>query len=118
MTPNVCIVELGGTVGDIESAPFIEALRQLQLKLGRENCVFGHVSLVPNMSGEQKTKPTQHSVQVLRSLGLFPDFLFCRSSSPLEPGTIEKLSMFSQVKKERVISVHDVPNIFHVPMLL
>jgi CTP synthase len=70
------------------------------------------------MSDEQKSKPTQHSVQVLRSLGLFPDFLFCRSKEMLRPETIEKLSLFSQVKKERVISVFDVPNMFHVPLVL
>ena len=68
--PNVCILELGGTVGDIESAPFVEALRQFQLKHGRDNVVFCHVSLVPDIFGEQKTKPTQHSIQTLRSLGL------------------------------------------------
>ena len=82
--PDACIIELGGTVGDIESAPYIEALRQFQFRVGRENITFVHVSLVPVMGpvGEQKTKPTQHTVKELRGLGITPDILVCRSSSP------------------------------------
>ena len=93
-TPDVCVIELGGTVGDIESAPFVEALRQFQFRVGRENICFFHVSLVPviGVVGEQKTKPTQHTVKELRAAGLAPDFLVCRSSEPLYPEVKEKLS--------------------------
>jgi len=84
-SPQVCVVELGGTVGDIESAPYVEALRQFQFRVSKENIVFVHVSLVPAVGpeGEQKSKPTQHAVQALRALGLNPDFLVCRSEQPL-----------------------------------
>ena len=84
-TPEACVIELGGTVGDIESSPFIEALRQFQFRVGRENICFVHVSLVPVMGpvGEQKTKPTQHTVKELRGLGINPDVLVCRAETPL-----------------------------------
>lgn len=92
-TPDVCVIELGGTVGDIESMPFVEALRQFQFRVGPDNICNVHVSLVPviGVVGEQKTKPTQHSVQVLRSLGLNPNLLACRCQEPLEDGVRQKL---------------------------
>jgi CTP synthase len=118
--PDACIIELGGTVGDIESAPYIEALRQFQFRVGRENVTFVHVSLVPVMGpvGEQKTKPTQHTVKELRGLGITPDILVCRSSAPLNDETREKLAAFCHVSPEAVMSTHDVPNIYHVPLML
>ena len=119
-TPDACIIELGGTVGDIESAPYVEALRQFQFRVGRENVTFVHVSLVPVMGpvGEQKTKPTQHTVKELRGLGISPDILVCRSSAPLADETREKLAAFCHVKPQAVMSTHDVPNIYHVPLML
>jgi CTP synthase len=119
-TPDVCVIELGGTVGDIESAPFVEALRQFQFRVGRENICFFHVSLVPviGVVGEQKTKPTQHTVKELRAAGLAPDFLVCRSSEPLIPEVKEKLSSFCHVEPSHVYSAHDVPNIYHVALML
>jgi len=118
--PEVCIVELGGTLGDIESMPFVEALRQLQDNVGYKNLCFAHVSLVPEMGDppEQKTKPTQHSVKQMMSMGLSPDFLCCRGSTPLEPGTVSKLSMFTAVPKGAIISLHDVSNIYRVPLMM
>ena len=119
-TPDACIIELGGTVGDIESSPYVEALRQFQFRVGRENVTFVHVSLVPVMGpvGEQKTKPTQHTVKELRGLGITPDILVCRSSSPLTEETRNKLAAFCHVKPGAVMSTHDVPNIYHVPLML
>ncbi len=119
-SPDVCVIELGGTVGDIESAPFVEALRQFQFRVGRENIVFVHVSLVPvvGVVGEQKTKPTQHTVKELRAAGLSPDFLVCRAEEPLEPATKEKLALFCHVPESHVLSAHDVSNIYRVPLLL
>ena len=119
-TPDACIIELGGTVGDIESAPYIEALRQFQFRVGRENISFVHVSLVPVMGpvGEQKTKPTQHSVKELRGLGITPDILVCRSTRPMTQETKEKLAAFCHVSADAVMSTHDVPNIYHVPLML
>ncbi|EKM56591.1 uncharacterized protein PHACADRAFT_118408 [Phanerochaete carnosa HHB-10118-sp] len=118
--PDVCIVELGGTVGDIESAPFVEAMRQFQFRVGHENFALIHVSLVPDMHGEQKTKPTQTTVHALRGLGLLPDLIACRLivQKPLEPATKEKISMFCHVSAEQVIGVHDVASVYHVPLLL
>ena len=120
LEPEVCIIELGGTVGDIESAPYVEALRQFQFRVGRDNVTFVHVSLVPVMGpvGEQKTKPTQHTVKELMGLGITPDILVCRSSAPLNPETRAKLAAFCHVPEEAVISTHDVPNIYHVPLML
>lgn len=119
-TPDVCVIELGGTVGDIESAPYIEALRQFQFRVGRENVTFVHVSLVPVMGpvGEQKTKPTQHSVKELRGLGIIPDILVCRSTQPMTEETKQKLAAFCHVSTDAVMSTHDVPNIYHVPLML
>ncbi|XP_064408286.1 CTP synthase 1 [Latimeria chalumnae] len=118
--PQVCVIELGGTVGDIESMPFIEAFRQFQFKVKRENFCNIHVSLVPQPSstGEQKTKPTQNSVRELRGLGLSPDLIVCRCSNPLDTAVKEKISMFCHVEPEQVICVHDVSSIYRVPLLL
>jgi len=118
--PDVCIIELGGTVGDIESMPFVEALRQFQFRIGRENILFFHVSLVPVLGsvGEEKTKPTQHSVQNLRAAGLSPDFLVCRSTQPLSLSTKKKLALFCHVPAEHCLGVHDLSNIYRVPLLL
>ncbi|KAG6914365.1 CTP synthase ura7 [Tephrocybe rancida] len=118
--PDVCIVELGGTVGDIESAPFVEAMRQFQFRVGHENFALIHVSLVPDMHGEQKTKPTQTTVHSLRGLGLLPDLIACRLliAQPLQPATKAKISMFCHVTSEQVFGVHDVSSVYHVPLLL
>jgi CTP synthase len=118
--PDVCVIELGGTIGDIESMPFVEALRQLQLKVAPEDFCLIHVSMVPIIgeSGEQKTKPTQHSVKELRSLGLAPDFIVCRSPVVVETGSREKIALFCNVPKQNVLSIHDVRNIYHVPLLM
>lgn len=118
--PEACVIELGGTVGDIESSPFIEALRQFQFRVGRENVCFVHVSLVPVMGpvGEQKTKPTQHTVKELRGLGINPDVLVCRAEAPLEQETREKLAAFCHISPNAVMSAHDVSNIYRVPLLL
>uniref|UniRef100_A0AAR2K178 CTP synthase n=1 Tax=Pygocentrus nattereri TaxID=42514 RepID=A0AAR2K178_PYGNA len=118
--PQVCVIELGGTVGDIESMPFIEAFRQFQFKVKRENFCNIHVSLVPQPSttGEQKTKPTQNSVRELRGLGLSPDLIVCRCSTPLDTAVKEKISMFCHVEPEQVICIHDVSSIYRVPLLL
>ncbi|KAF9226343.1 CTP synthase [Gyrodon lividus] len=118
--PDICIVELGGTVGDIESAPFVEAMRQFQFRVGHENFALIHVSLVPDMHGEQKSKPTQTTVHALRGLGLLPDLIACRllGPKPLERATKDKISMFCHVASEQVIGVHDVSSVYHVPLLL
>ncbi|KAI0299838.1 CTP synthase N-terminus-domain-containing protein [Russula brevipes] len=118
--PDLCIVELGGTVGDIESAPFVEAMRQFQFRVGHENFALIHVSLVPDMHGEQKTKPTQTTVHALRGLGLLPDLIACRLlvPQPLTKVTKEKISMFCHVTSQQVVGVHDVTSVYHVPLLL
>lgn len=117
---DVCLIEVGGTVGDIESMIFLEALRQFQFRVGRENFCLVHVSLVPVLGsvGEQKTKPTQHAVRELRSAGLTPDIIICRSSEELELSTKTKIGMFCHISPNHVLSVHDVSNIYHVPLLL
>ena len=119
-TPDACVIELGGTVGDIESAPFIEALRQFQFRAGKGNICFVHVSLVPVMGpvGEQKTKPTQHTVKELRGLGIIPDILVCRSEKPLDDETKSKLAAFCHVSEEAVVSAHDVSNLYQIPISL
>eukprot|EP00004_Rigifila_ramosa_P015504 TRINITY_DN3600_c0_g1_i1.p1 TRINITY_DN3600_c0_g1~~TRINITY_DN3600_c0_g1_i1.p1 ORF type:complete len:609 (+),score=157.23 TRINITY_DN3600_c0_g1_i1:160-1827(+) len=114
---DVCVIELGGTVGDIESMPFFEAMRQFQFRVGAGNMILLHVSLVP-VFGEQKTKPTQHTVQELRSLGLTPNFIMCRCTEPLEESTKQKVSQFCHVPVSHVVNVHNVSNIFHVPLVL
>lgn len=118
--PDVCVIELGGTIGDIESMPFIEALGQFSYRVGPGNFCLIHVSLVPvlNVVGEQKTKPTQHSVRGLRGLGLTPDVLACRSTMPLDENVKAKLSQFCHVPDENIITLFDVPNIWHIPLLL
>ncbi|MDP7002748.1 MAG: CTP synthase (glutamine hydrolyzing) [Candidatus Thalassarchaeaceae archaeon] len=118
--PDACVIELGGTVGDIESAPFVEALRQFQFRVGQENVCFVHVSLIPVMGpvGEQKTKPTQHTVKELRGLGINPHMLVCRSKSPLVDETRQKVSAFCHVPPNAVVSAHDVSNIYQVPIML
>jgi len=117
---DVTLVELGGTVGDIESMPFLEAVRQLHIEVGHENLMFVHTTLVPIMGvvGEQKTKPTQHSVKELRAIGIIPDMVVCRCEEPLEEGIKEKLALFCDVKKEAVISAEDARSIYHVPYML
>ncbi|GMH25808.1 hypothetical protein Nepgr_027651 [Nepenthes gracilis] len=122
---DVCVIELGGTIGDIESMPFIEAFGQFSCRVGSGNLCLIHVSLVPvlNAVGEQKTKPTQHSVRGLRSLGLTPDILACRSTMALDESIKVKLSQFCHVPPyhcsgENIITLYDVPNIWHIPLLL
>ncbi|KAL8298932.1 hypothetical protein RB601_002175 [Gaeumannomyces tritici] len=116
--PDVCIIELGGTVGDIESMPFVEALTQLRHRYGRNGFFSIHVSFVPLIHGEQKTKPTQHSVKTVRSAGLIPDLLCCRCETGLEKGTVNKIALHCQLEPEQVLVVHDMPSIYQVPMLL
>lgn len=115
---DICLIEVGGTVGDIESSVFFEALRQFQFRVGDENFCLMFVSLVPILSDEQKTKPTQHGVRDLRSLGLSPKVIFCRCPIPLEDSCKNKISAFCHVGPNNVISVHDVKNVYHVPLLL
>ncbi|XP_073083565.1 LOW QUALITY PROTEIN: CTP synthase 2 [Manis javanica] len=118
--PQICIIELDGTIGDIEGMPFVEAFRQFQFKAKIENFCNIHVSLVPQQgaTGEQKTKPTQNSIRVLRGLGLSPDLIICRSSAPIEMATKKKISMFYHVNPEQVICIHDVSSTYRVPLLL
>ncbi|XP_030481055.2 uncharacterized protein LOC115698016 isoform X1 [Cannabis sativa] len=117
---DVCVIELGGTIGDIESMPFIEALGQFSYRVGPGNFCLIHVSLVPvlNVVGEQKTKPTQHSVRGLRCLGLTPHLLACRSTTALDENVKMKLSQFCHVPKNNIITLYDVSNIWHIPLLL
>ncbi|PON51230.1 CTP synthase [Parasponia andersonii] len=117
---DVCVIELGGTIGDIESMPFIEALGQFSYRVGPGNFCLIHVSLVPvlNVVGEQKTKPTQHSVRGLRGLGLTPNILACRSTKALDENVKAKLAQFCHVPAENIVTLHDVPNIWHIPLLL
>ena len=117
---DIAIVEVGGTVGDIESLPFLEALRQLKVELGPENAVSVHVTLVPHISsaGELKTKPTQHSVKDMREIGIQPDILICRCDRPINKGLKEKISLFSNVPVNRVISAVDVSCIYELPLVL
>jgi len=117
---DVVIVEIGGTVGDIESLPFLEAIRQMRLELGPENTVFVHVTLVPFIptAGELKTKPTQHSVKEMLSIGIQPDILLCRSDHWLSPELKKKIALFCNVAESRVISAQDVDTIYAVPVEL
>jgi len=116
---DVCIVELGGTVGDIEGMPFLEAVRQFVHEQQEDDFLLTHVTLVPySKNGEQKTKPTQHSVKELRSIGLQPDVLVGRCDDPLEPATKEKIALFCDVPTEAVFSNPDVEDIYHVPLML
>jgi len=115
---DVVIVEVGGTVGDIESLPFIEAIRQMKTMVGRKNCIYIHVTLVPyiDVSGELKTKPTQHSVSVLRSFGINPDIIICRSDRRLTKEAKKKISMFCDVEERLVFEAKNVSEIYEVPM--
>ncbi len=117
---DVLLVECGGTVGDIESLPFLEALRQIRVEEGSENVLFVHVTLAPSLDvvGEQKTKPTQHSVQELRRIGIQPDYLAVRCTEPLLEKTKTKIALFTNVNVNDVISCHDVDSIFMVPQSL
>jgi CTP synthase len=116
---DVVIVEVGGTVGDIESLPFLEAIRQMRQELGRENTVFVHLTLVPyiHASGEQKTKPTQHSVKELREIGIQPDILLCRTDRFLSAEIKSKIALFCSVPEDAVITAKDVDNIYEVPLV-
>ena len=116
---EVVVCEVGGTVGDIESLPFLEAIRQLKNDLGRQNVFYVHLSLVPLIRGEEmKTKPTQHSVQALRAIGIQPDAIVCRSEQPIGPEIKEKIALFCDVPREAVISVPDADTIYRVPLVL
>ena len=117
---DICIVEIGGTVGDIESLPFIEAIRQIGFDLGKENALYIHLTLVPfiKTSGEIKTKPTQHSVKELRSIGIQPDILICRSETPLPDQQKDKIALFTNVNKKSVISAYDVSDTHEIPSIL
>tara|TARA_B100001093_G_scaffold373750_1_gene358724 strand:- start:4869 stop:6497 length:1629 start_codon:yes stop_codon:yes gene_type:complete len=117
---DIAIVEVGGTVGDIESQPFVEALRQMALELPNSAWAFVHLTLVPyiNASGELKTKPTQHSVKELRSLGIGPDALVCRSEQELPNEEKNKIALFCSVPNDNVISMHDVETVYSIPLLL
>ncbi|KAK4503080.1 hypothetical protein PRZ48_006507 [Zasmidium cellare] len=116
--PDVCIVELGGTVGDIESMAFVEALTELRRKCGKDDFMQIHVSYIPVVHGEQKTKPTQMAIKAVRSAGLIPDLIACRCEKPLEPGAIDKIARFCQVRNESVLAVRDMPSTYQVPILL
>ncbi|MGH9916404.1 MAG: CTP synthase, partial [Pyrinomonadaceae bacterium] len=118
--PDIVIVEIGGTVGDIESLPFLEAIRQIGNELGEENTLFIHVTLVPFIStaGELKTKPTQHSVRELREIGIAPDILLCRSDRALSRELRSKIALFCNVKESAVITAQDVSTIYEVPLAL
>lgn len=117
---DVCLIELGGTIGDIEGMPYIEAFRQFQFRVGRDNFCVVHVSLVPepDSTGEQKTKPTQNSVRELRGLGLSPDLIMCRCKNTVTNSVKQKVSLFCHVPPEQVIDVHDCKSIYSVPVLL
>jgi CTP synthase len=118
--PDVVITEVGGTVGDIESLPFLEAIRQVRHDIGRDNCFYLHVSLVPYLapSGELKTKPTQHSVAALRNIGIQPDALVCRSDREIPEKLKHKLSLYCDVDREAVVSAADAPSIYDIPKVL
>ena len=118
--PDVAVVEIGGTVGDIESLPFVEAVRQMSFRVGRNNTCFIHLTLCPWIpsAGELKTKPTQHSVQKLREEGVYPDMLLCRAEHMIPEGERAKISLFSNVPMDCVISVADASTIYEVPLML
>ena len=117
---EISIIEVGGTVGDIESQPFLEAIRQFQTEQGRENAVLIQVSLIPYLkaSGEMKTKPTQMSVRQLQNMGIWPDILVCRSDYPLDDAMREKIAMFCNVKKEHVLQNLDADSLYEVPLMM
>jgi CTP synthase len=117
---DVALIEIGGTVGDIESLPFLEAIRQMRMELGRQNALFIHLTLLPFIptAGETKTKPTQHSVKELRSIGIQPDILLCRSDRPIADSARSKIALFTNVEKEAVIPLLDVDFIYQLPIEL
>ena len=117
---DVCMVEIGGTVGDIESLPFLEAIRQMGVELGRNNVLYMHLTLIPYIpsSGEIKTKPTQHSVKELRSIGIQPDILLCRAQSKVPDEQRRKIALFTNVEERAVISAVDADDLYKIPMLL
>ena len=117
---DICMVEIGGTVGDIESLPFLEAIRQMGIEMGRGKCVYMHLTLVPYIptSGETKTKPTQHSVKELRSIGIQPDILLCRAAKPLPEDARRKIALFTNVEERAVISAPDADDIYKIPLIL
>ncbi|MGK7885208.1 MAG: CTP synthase, partial [Crocosphaera sp.] len=119
-SPDIVITEIGGTVGDIESLPFLEAIRQFRKDVGRNNVIYMHVTLIPWIPAarEMKTKPTQHSVKELRSIGIQPDVLVCRCDRPLKEGMKEKLSEFCDVPVESVITAQDASSIYEVPLVV
>lgn len=119
-SPNVVITEIGGTVGDIESLPFLEAIRQIKYEVGRENVLFIHVTLVPYLSkaGELKTKPTQHSVKELRSIGIQPDIIVCRTEKPLSQEMKDKIGLFCNLEGDSVVQNLDAENLYDVPLML
>lgn len=120
VTPDVVITEIGGTVGDIESLPFLEAIRQLKFELGRDRVMYIHVTLIPyiKVAGELKTKPSQHSVKELRSIGIQPDILVCRTEKDLSEDIKAKLALFCDVDREAVIQLKDAASIYEVPLML
>lgn len=117
---DIALIEIGGTVGDIESLPFLEAIRQMGTELGRDRCLFIHLTLLPwvGAAGEMKTKPTQHSVKELRSIGIQPDILVCRATMPIPAEERRKIALFTNVESRAVISALDVDNIYKVPAML
>ena len=117
---DICLVEIGGTVGDIESLPFLEAIRQMGIELGHDKVVYVHLTLVPYIatSSEIKTKPTQHSVKELRSIGIQPDILVCRSEQPLPSEQRRKIALFTNVQEKAVISANDVDDLYKIPALM
>ena len=117
---TISIIEIGGTVGDIESQPFLEAIRQFQSEVGRENAILIQVTLIPYLkaSGEMKTKPTQMSVKSLQSMGIWPDILVCRSDYPIDEKMKEKIALFCNVKKEHVLQNLDAPSLYEVPLMM
>ena len=114
---DVLIVEIGGTVGDIESLPFLEAARQMRLEAGAGGTCFIHMTLLPSVAGEYKTKPTQHSVRELREIGIAPDVLLCRGHDKISPSNLEKIAMFGNVEKSRVFAAPDVDSIYSLPRM-
>ncbi len=117
---DICLVEIGGTVGDIESLPFLEAIRQMGIELGRDHVVYVHLTLVPfiSTSSEIKTKPTQHSVKELRSIGIQPDILVCRSENPLPDEQRKKIALFTNVPEKAVISAYDADDLYKIPSMM
>ena len=117
---DIIISEIGGTIGDLESQVFIEAIRQISLEVGRENCLFIHVTLVPFLSGsdEHKSKPTQHSVKELQGLGINPNIIVLRCDEPLEENIFNKIALFCNVKRDCVIENRTISNLYEVPLML